>query len=322
MKSISYLTVFVCMLCILFSPALVRADIYNTTSGIVVTDSSYLMTTLINQDPITAVPGDYVTLTFKVENRGTVDTNDVVLTLIPSYPFSLDPSINATQELGTIRGSQSNDNLYLVKYKVRVDKDAIEGESEINLGYTYNSKISQTKTFNISVNNSQTDFDVINQGSTSTSSGTSTSLAIANIGANDAQAVIMKIPEQKNFKVIGPSSNIVGNLNGGDYTVMTFQIVPANNANISATRTNISAAIESNLTVEISYTDTLGIRRTVQKDVQIGFSGLGGNGNITGRFTQRSQQTTVSNSLLYIGIGAAGIIIVVALIKFKTRKKK
>lgn len=307
MKKILYLIILISILSI---STLVSAGIIDTTSGIIVTDTSYIKISLVNQNPVSAVPGDYVELLFKVENRGTSSSNNVTLELIPEYPFSLDPGVNAVNNLGTVSGLQSGNNAFLVKYKVKVDKDAVDGDNEIKLRYSENSASAYyTQAFNVSVMNPRTDFDVVFQDSTD--------LAIVNVGANTAQSVIVKIPEQPNFRVNGTSATIIGNLNAGDYTLVTFQLSPV--------RTSNTSSGENNLTVEISYTDTLGIRRTIQKNVSYGFGTSGFNGNATERFTQRGQSSTYllgSNGLTYIAIGVVGIVIVVAVLKLRKRKKK
>jgi hypothetical protein len=317
MKKILYLLI---TISILLSSTLVSASVFNTASGSVYTGTSYLKVTLVNQTPLTADPGGYVELTFKIENKGTDKAENVTLELMPQYPFSLDPGISAVNELDTLKGAQNDGSIYFVTYKLRVDKDAINGDSEIKLkffegdGSVYNIGI-----FNLSVSNPRTDFDVVFQSSTSASSTTtgtstlpSTTLTIVNIGSSAAQSVIVKIPQQVYFRAVEPSAAVIGNLNGGDYTLVNFQIVPTSSNNTSVVR-------DKNLTVEISYTDLLGIRRTVQKDVPLTLVDV----VTTGRFTQRSQsQTLFSNSFLYIVIGAAGIIVIVIIIKVRTRKKK
>jgi hypothetical protein len=305
MKKIVYLLI---SISILLSSTLVSASVFNTSNGFVYTNINYVKTVLVSQNPISANPGEYVELLFQVENKGTIDAENVTLELIPEYPFSLDPGVSAIQELGTIKGMQTSNNVFSVKYKLKVDKDAIDGENEIKLKYSEgDGSVYNVDTFNVSVLNSHTDFDMIVQDSTT--------LAIVNTGANTASAVIIKIPEQQNFRVNGTSASIIGNLNAGDYTLVTFQLLPVRTSNISSE--------PSILTAEISYTDMLGIRRTTQKNVSYGFSVSGFNGNVTGRFTQRGQSSILSgNSLLYIGIGAIGIIAIVVVIKVKTRKKK
>jgi len=298
----------------------------------IVNDAVALKTTFVNQDPYSAEPGGYVDLLFNVENQGTKTAENVVFELLPEYPFSLDPGSNATKELGTI--TMTNEDAFAVKYKLRVDKDAIKGDNEISLRYTYGSgsfeKFYITEKFNVSVSDPRTDFDVIVQDSTSAS----TTLAIANIGANTAYSAIVKIPEQEAFRVTGTSANVMGNLDAGDYTLASFQITPvgiATNAtmgrgNATAFRESMNATIGGgvgrNLTVEISYTDTLGIRRTVQKEVRLD-ANFGINGTFVGQTrTTQGSQSLISNGLLYIVIGVVGIIAVIVFFKFRNRAKK
>ena len=291
-----------------------------------------LKTIFMNQDPDPANPGEYVELVFKVENWGTKKAENVVFELLPQYPFSLDPGVNATKELGTIDSLATDEKAYFVKYKVRVDKDAINGENEIKLKYTYGNAVSTTGTFNVTISNPKTDFDVVVQDSTTSS----TTLAIANIGANDAYSVIVRIPDQQNFRVTGTSANIIGNLNAGDYTLVSFQITSTTGiTNISTTEgtmppigsfnrtaTNISMTRDGNLAVEIAYTDTLGIRRTVQKEVRLDMTGTTGTWTRTQSTTLGSQLQIPSGGLMYIGIGVVGIIIIVVIFKFRKRKKR
>jgi hypothetical protein len=318
----------------------------------IVSDAVYLKTIFVNQDPYQAEPGGYVDLLFKVENQGTKTAENVIFELLPEYPFSLDPGLNATRELGAIAGLTTGEDAYFVKYKVRVDKDAIKGDNEISLRYTYGSggfensyisekfnvSVSIVEKFNVSVSDPRTDFDVIVQDSTSAS----TTLAIANIGANAAYSAIVKIPEQEAFRVTGASANIMGNLDAGEYTLASFQIVAngainatmvmgnasviADRENATAFRGNVNATMGGgmgrNLNVEISYTDTLGIRRTVQKEVRLD-ANFGANGTFFGQArTTQTGQSPISNGLLYIVIGAVGIIAVVLFFKLRHRAKK
>jgi hypothetical protein len=77
-----------------------------------------------------------------------------------------------------------------------------------------------------------------------------------------------------------------------------------------------------NLSVEISYTDTLGIRRTIEKEVRLDAS-FGVNGTSFGQArTTQTGQSLLSNGLLYIVIGVVGIIAVIVFFKFRNRAKK
>jgi hypothetical protein len=328
MKKILYLLT---VLSILSSLTLVEsASVFNTASGVVYTDIAFLQTSLVNQNPSTADPGSYVDLLFKIENWGTESAENVTFELLPTYPFSLDPGVSTVNNIGTINGLQSGNDAYLVRYKLKVDKDAVNGDNEIKLKYSDGDGSSYSiVTFNVSVSNSRTDFDIVVQDSTDTS----TTMAIANIGANSAYSTIVKIPQQENFRVSGTSASIIGNLDAGDYTLVSFQIVSTSIVNTSdpskipPTRmsTNVSMSRNRNITVEISYTDILGIRRTVQKQVSFDIT----NGTTTSTL-QRTQSSSsllgngnlTNSGLTYIAIGVVGIVIIVAILKIRKRKKK
>jgi len=306
--------------------------VYNTTSGLIYTNMVYLKTTFVNQNPTSANPGEYVDLLFKIENWGTEKAENVTFEILPTYPFSLDPGVSAVNSIGTINSLQRGDNAYLIKYKLKVDKDAVDGGSEIKIKYSYGEGTSySTQTFIVTISNSRTDFEAIFQDSTDTT----TTMAIANIGANNAYSTIVKIPQQENFRVSEPSASIIGNLDAGDYTLVSFQISSTSIANTSyPSRTSSNIRPENftsnpsnankNITVEISYTDELGIRRTVQK--QVPFNAISGTTASLIR-TQSSSSlfgnnNLTSSGLTYIAIGVVGIVIIVAILKIRKRKKK
>ena len=328
MKKVLYLII---AISILSSITLVEgSSAISTTSGVIFTGVSYLQISLVNQNPSSADPGSYVDLLFKVENMGTENAENVTLELLPEYPFYLDSGVSAVNNLGTVNGLQNGNNAFLVKYKVKVDKDAVNGDNEIKLKYSDGDSLSYSiVTFNVSVSNPRTDFDVIVQDSTATS----TTMAIANIGANSAYSTIVRIPQQENFVVSGASASIIGNLDAGDYTLVSFQISTMNIANVSnpsrapstgAGRFITNPSNTNNITVEISYTDELGIRRVIQK--QVPFNAMSG----TSTYLNRTQSTSSlfgngnlsSNGLTYIAIGVVGIVIIVAIFKIRKRKKK
>jgi hypothetical protein len=302
-----------------------------TANNSIMSGAVSLKTVFVSQDPYPAEPNAYVNLLFKLENWGTTKAENVVFELVPEYPFSLDPGANATIEIGTVNGLQTDTNALLLRYKVKVDKDAVKGENEIGIKYGFgDGSTFYVKTFNVSVSNPQTDFDVVMQGTTSGS----TTLAIANVGSNTAYSVIVTIPSQPSFTTQGVSSSIVGNLNAGDYTLASFQIVSTSAFNQSTAgraafnrsalqggnSLNRSVSIPGNLLVQISYTDTLGIRRTVQKDVNVGSLATG---TLSSQFSTTGRSSTqLSDGLTYIAIGVVGIVAVVLFFKLRGRRKK
>ncbi|MBN1502490.1 COG1361 S-layer family protein [Candidatus Woesearchaeota archaeon] len=90
---------------------------------------------LINQDPDPVGPSKYVDVRFKIQNNGVAIAEDVNLELVPKFPFSLDENEVAERYLGNIPGYGASKNVIVVKYKVRVDRGAVEGENVLHLRY-------------------------------------------------------------------------------------------------------------------------------------------------------------------------------------------
>lgn len=98
-------------------------------------------------EPYPAQPGEYVDVWVKVENVGGEDAANVIITADPKFPFSLDPSEIAVKELGTIRAAQYE----LVKFKLIVDANAVQGENNFDIKYSFSGYTEATKKLPISV---------------------------------------------------------------------------------------------------------------------------------------------------------------------------
>lgn len=197
-------------------------------------------------DPIPAQAGEYVDIWVKFQNKGDQDITHAIVKFKATYPFTLDPTEKAERDLGLLKTGE----FAVQKYKIRVDKGAVEGENPISFQY----KDCISCTWNeitpiINVIEAVTDFEIVVQEL----SKEGTSIAISNIGKNTANSITIKIPKQDDFEVKGISSTIIGNLDKGDYTIAAYNIIPQKQ--------------ENNLNVEISYTDPLGVRHKILKTV-------------------------------------------------------
>ncbi len=261
---------------------------------------SAMQVTVLNQDPYPAQPNTYVEVVFKVENTGNLEVKDFLIELLPQYPFTLDSS--AVKDLGNIGIGQYDEKAIYVKYKVRVDKDAIDGENEISVRYVYDSNKEWrnyvTNEFNITIEDTKTDFDVAIQDYSYKTN--SLSLAISNIGDEDANSVTVILPEQSNIAILGSDKNILGGIEANDYTIASFKITPNQ---------------DGPLIVKILYTDSIGIRREVEKAVVFKASS----------YIQKTNNNGTPNytTLIYIAIGIVGIVIIFILFRIlKKRRKK
>jgi hypothetical protein len=204
----------------------------------------------LRYEPYPVNPGEYFTMWIKVQNVGSELTNNATFVLVPEYPFSIDSNEDAFRQYGEL-----NSEPVVLKYKIRVDKDAVKGTNQIDLKYNEgeNNNTWLVKTFDIEVEDAQTDFDLVVQEM----SQNDITIAVANTGKNPANSVIVRIPEQDSFQAEGTSGQMVGNLENGDYTLVGFTVQSKgrNSAN--------------KLQVQIDYTDSIGERRSVTKEVAL-----------------------------------------------------
>ena len=124
----------ICVLVLIFSSLSVFAAT-STTSGRTMLYFYNVNVTMINQEPDPAEAGRYVIIRFKIENTGGETAQDVVLELLPKYPFSLDPGESAVKYIGSVRSRQVGDTGVIIDYRLKVDEDALEGNNEIELRY-------------------------------------------------------------------------------------------------------------------------------------------------------------------------------------------
>jgi hypothetical protein len=233
-----------------------------------------LTVTLVNQDPYPAIPGDYVTVLFQVSGVSDTECKGVSFELVPNYPFSLDENDSGVRTLeGStwIAGGYKND--WTIPYKLRVDKSALDGESKLQIKYKQKFyQDSNLLDFNITIKDYRTNFDAVIQET----SGSDVSIAIANTGKYTANSVVVRIPDQENYKATETSGQMVGNLASGDYTIVSFSLTKIMNQRTSINNTNSSFRQNVNqqnpLKFDIYYTDSLGERRTVNMELPLSLS--------------------------------------------------
>ena len=259
---------------------------------------------LLSISPSSLRPGEKTNLTFTIANKGKSISNLIFSwTSIKSEIFPLGSGNRVVIPV------IDENSYYKITTEVLASSSALPGISPLSISIQYQDKAGTNQTISLVAGieiSGETDFDVSVQESTATL----TTLAITNIGTTTAYSTIVTIPQQENFRVIGASSSVIGNLNAGDYTLASFQIIPVGNFTSRGKK----------LSVEISYTDSTGIRRIVQKEVEISFLNATSIGMRT-RTTQTQFQGW-SNSIQYIVIGIAGIVCIIAFLKLRKWKRK
>jgi hypothetical protein len=322
-----------------------------TATGYTVDVANKQYAQIIYVDKARISPGKETQINFTIVNVGNAPLQNMVFswqeptgTILPVYSSD-------TKYVKYLDAGQS----VVLSYTVMADVNANPGLYQLNLDLESESTTG-TATSIVSTKagvfvGGETDFDV----AFSQSSQGQTSLSVSNIGNNPALSVSVVVPQQQGFRVEGTNSAIIGNLDKGDYTTVSFQIASTAASSFNGTggqrqRTaneslragqtgssqtsafarnfngsNLNASREAmggnNLLVDIYYTDTTGERQVVEKSVPIQFSSSSSvAGGTTASFSGRTQQASSKTTLYWI-IGIVVVIAAVVLFNRKYREK-
>ncbi|HEY9206694.1 MAG TPA: COG1361 S-layer family protein [Candidatus Methanoperedens sp.] len=286
---------------------------------------------VIHIDKSILVPGKQSSLKFTINNVGNAPLRDLTFYWENDDKIILPVGSDNTKYIKYIDIGNSSD----LEYQVIADTNAQPGLYKLNLYLTYEDSISnQTKKISTIAGvyvGGGTDFDV----AFSDNANSQTSFSIANIGSNPAYSVSVIIPEQPGWRVSGSNSVIIGNLNKGDYTVASFKLQSPTSDPNSQNRTGRSNSniqgrsmprsmnsSSDTVRMQIAYTDTMGERNVIDKDVKIGFQNIASaDGQMAMQGRRGTQQESgLPNYTAYF----IGIIVLVGIIaghrKYKSRK--
>lgn len=296
-KSIFAIMVFIACMAQVFAES--YTEEYNVDQSL---DTTSLQIEMLKYDPFPVNPGEYFDLWILLYKTGTGSDN-VDFELLPEYPFSIDSNEEADRSIDGMTGESA-----LLEYKVRVSDDAVEGENQLQFRYRLNNGVWIEKEFDISVEDAQTTFDGVIQDI----EDSSISLALANTGKNVASSVIVSVPSQDEYTAVGTSGQMVGDLDNGDYTIVSFEVE--------------STGPESDtITFQIDYTDDIGERRSVllelPLDLRSGTSLSAENISELGGMPGGSYGSRGSSSYMkYVWI-AVGLFVLIVLFKFRKKIK-
>jgi hypothetical protein len=260
-------------------------------------------------------------LEFLITNTGNSQLKNIVFSWIDPTETLLPVNSDNTKYIKSLEVGESK----TLSYNVMANSNSTPGLYKLNLSLNFENEEFQETTINTIAGifiGGQTDFDI----TFSESDSGVISLSIANIGNNPAYSINLIIPEQENYSVTGSNSSILGNLDKGDYTIGSFNITSKRtmdfNTTTKPTQTQSTPVQNKNnlLKVIIEYTDSLGQRNSVTKEINIQQNTKTTIGTTTGAVSQFNRKTTKStNWYIYIIIGV--VILSVAFYAYKKYQK-
>lgn len=122
MRKINSLILVVCFALVMALPLVSAATNYGFPN---------VETTLLSQDPDPVEPGQIVKVKFKIENDGKKTGEDVIVKVLPKFPFSSYDGI-VEKNIGKLLASSGTDAT-VVEFRLKVDEKAAEGDTELEL---------------------------------------------------------------------------------------------------------------------------------------------------------------------------------------------
>ncbi len=89
--------------------------------------------TFLNQEPDPAEPGEYVELRYNIENKRSDDLTSLKIELEQNYPFSFDSKEDRIKVIPVLSPELQGKKAVVVKFRARIDDNAIEGEYNTRL---------------------------------------------------------------------------------------------------------------------------------------------------------------------------------------------
>jgi hypothetical protein len=236
---------------IMFFASFVFLSVFLISSVLAATGDCNLDVSLLNQDPIHAVPGEYVKVVFQIEGVDNQNCGTVNFELIPDYPFSLDPNAQTTKTITAGTHTSSYNSQATIPFTLRVDSNALDDNYDLKIRYS-SSKSGDTvieKDFEISVEDIKSDFDVFVDDYVAATK--TITFGILNIGKNDVEALTVEVPKQAAIDVKGSNKAIVGTLDANQDTTFSYEATPS----------------AGDIKLIVHYNDNNGERRSVEKIV-------------------------------------------------------
>ena len=283
-----------------------------------------IMAEIINIDKTSLVPGKQTSLKYTINNVGNAPLKDLTFSWVNDDKVILPVGSDNAKHIKYI----DIDGSVELEYQVLADPNADPGLYELQLYLTYTdsitgeeSEISTIAGVNVG---GGTDFEV----AFSESSSGGTSFSVANIGSNPANSVSVVVPKQSGWQVSGSNSMIIGNLNKGDYTIASFNLISTlqylvvdEGDSKEPTSQRSDTQESTGLKIQIAYTDTVGERKVIEKIVDLSPQSI--NSEMTSRMPGSRgipQDEGNSNSTLYLAGFVVLIIGVVFYRKYQQRK--
>lgn len=231
-------------------------------------DSPQLKVTLMSQDPDPVEPGQIVTVKFKVENNGSQTSKDVIVKLMPQFPFTIYGD-TLEKNIGQMKALATGADAAIVEFKLKVDDNAVEEDTELELAaymgdsgvsYTNNEFLIDIQTHDavLAITDISTEPSPIAPGSTG-----KVTIMIKNTADSLLKDIKFKLDMSGSSIPIAPyqssSERIIAKLNSNFQQTLTFTVIAEPDAASGLYKVPINISYNDEKGTSYTQTDVLAV---------------------------------------------------------------
>lgn len=250
-------------------------------TGALATNGADLRLSLVNQDPDPAAAGETVNLRIGAANQGLTSLNNVVVQVIPSYPFEELSGENLTTVIATLGQYQTDSDAQIVKVKLLVNSQANAGTYNLKVRtYMVGQTSSYTETTIPVVVDTRKNVQVIYVDKTVIVPGQETpvTFTINNVGKSDLKNMQFTW-ENKNgiiLPVSGTAGRYIDSLGVGQSINLTYTVIASTTAGADLYPLQLTLSYDSATGNSSSFSTVAGIYVGGGTNFDVSF---GGNNN-------------------------------------------
>lgn len=217
-------------------------------------------------NPYPVEPGDNVVLGIEVSNNGVDDANNVEITIVPRYPFTL--LEDSTQQITTLNSG----GVRIIEYDLFVDTSAVSTMYQVPVKIKFAGSNEVTRNINIRVQGRpnlgfiEIPSFIITPGDTK-----SMRVKIKNLGTGTAKRVVATLESStENIKTILSGGNVyVGDIQPDETKEATFQLYADSDASYGVYNSFLKLTYEDESGNVLNKTFNLGILINGKPDLRI-----------------------------------------------------
>lgn len=224
---------------------------------------------MVNQEPDPVEPGEYVDVKFKIENYGSEATNPIEITLENMYPFTIVGDGEATKIISGLERRQKADDSEIVTWRLKIDKDAAEGNNEIIVSYKEKSvtrgEIVYKESFYVDVRTSDTILEIVdiqtNPEMMVPGTPTDVVLKLKNLGDSFIKdvSVGMDLTGLDIATIQGSAEKIVPKIDGNEDVTVSFKMIADASSEIKVYNIPLILSFKDNINTEYTQESTFGL---------------------------------------------------------------